>query len=175
MSRGTSSYRAPELLRSLPAGFNSKTDIWSLGCIGYELLTGQKAFIDDIEVFQYFTGEKTPKQYFKRLDQFSKLYIHDLLEPNPENRPSAKELLDTKFKNDWPQEVNDEEGNGQRDLPSLLQIASTSHTVNEAADNIRLEKRTKFLQWLSADDYTTRHEDLERRIQEDGLSNLRTS
>jgi serine/threonine protein kinase len=110
MSRGTSSYRAPELLRSLQAGFNSKTDIWSLGCIGYELLTGQKAFMDDFEVFQYFTSKKTPKQYFKRLDQFSKLYIHDLLETNPDKRPSAKELLDTKFKNDWPQEVNDEEG-----------------------------------------------------------------
>jgi hypothetical protein len=35
-----------------------------------------------------------------------------------------------------------------------------SHAVNEVVDNVRLEKRAKILQWLSADDHTTRHEDL---------------
>ena len=37
-ARGKPSYRAPELLRETKAGYNNKADIWSLGCIGFELL-----------------------------------------------------------------------------------------------------------------------------------------
>lgn len=45
-SRGTTGYRAPELLEEKPT-FNNKVDIWALGCIFYELITGSKAFHDD--------------------------------------------------------------------------------------------------------------------------------
>jgi len=44
-ANGTSGYRAPELLGSKMC--NNKADIWSLGCILYELAVGQKAFKDD--------------------------------------------------------------------------------------------------------------------------------
>jgi hypothetical protein len=39
---GTSEYRAPELFGGEPE--KTATDLYALGCIGYELLTGQKAF-----------------------------------------------------------------------------------------------------------------------------------
>src|SRR5579859_1643813 len=52
-SRGKPCYRAPELLQSSKAGYNAKSDIWSLGCVVYELCTGQKLFHDDFSVVTY--------------------------------------------------------------------------------------------------------------------------
>jgi NIMA (never in mitosis gene a)-related kinase len=39
---GTSSYMSPQMVHQDP--YTSKTDIWSFGCIVYELLTLRKAF-----------------------------------------------------------------------------------------------------------------------------------
>jgi hypothetical protein len=50
--RGTSGYRAPEFFDETPT-FNNKLDIWSMGCILYELVVGQKAFRTDQAVFSY--------------------------------------------------------------------------------------------------------------------------
>ena len=46
-SRGTTSYLASEILEER-LGFNNKVDIWSVGCILYELAVGQKAFFDEV-------------------------------------------------------------------------------------------------------------------------------
>ena len=52
--RGTACYRAPELLREgRQSTFNNKVDIWSLGCILYELITNQLAFSNDYAVQCY--------------------------------------------------------------------------------------------------------------------------
>jgi hypothetical protein len=48
-------------------------------------------------------------------------------------------------------------------------ILTISYAVNEVVDHVRLEKRAKILQWLSADDYTTRHKELQRtRVKNSG-------
>jgi len=51
--RGKPSYRAPELILNSKSGFNNKVDIWSLGCILFEMVTGTKAFNGDHAVLQY--------------------------------------------------------------------------------------------------------------------------
>jgi len=56
-ARGTTGYRAPELLSEDKPGFNHKIDIWAIGCILYELAVGQQAFRDDMAVFRYSLGE----------------------------------------------------------------------------------------------------------------------
>src|SRR5438105_8415469 len=52
-SRGTSSYRAPEILDQQNPKYNNKADIWALGCIIYEVFTGARAFSSDLAVFTY--------------------------------------------------------------------------------------------------------------------------
>jgi hypothetical protein len=99
-ARGKPCYRAPELLGE-PSGYNNKTDVWSLGCIGYELFTGQKAFRDDFHVFQYSTSRNPPKEVIQQLTPIGQYYVQDLLEIDPAKRPSAKLLLLGKFGTDW--------------------------------------------------------------------------
>ena len=96
-ARGKPCYRAPEMLRETSPGFNNKMDMWSFGCIAYELLTGRKAFSSDYEVFSYSISKKKPKTYFKHIDSITKFYISDLFELEPDNRPAARELLKLKF------------------------------------------------------------------------------
>jgi eukaryotic-like serine/threonine-protein kinase len=91
-ARGKPCYRAPEMLRETSPGFNNKMDMWSFGCIAYELLTGRKAFSSDYEVFSYSISKKNPKTYFKDIDPITKFYISDLFELEPDNRPAASSL-----------------------------------------------------------------------------------
>ena len=55
LSRGTASYRSPEILDSRRPKYNNKTDIFALGCIAYEILTGEKLFWDDYAILRYST------------------------------------------------------------------------------------------------------------------------
>src|SRR5271154_7196997 len=51
-ARGTPCYRAPEVLDE-EAKYNNKADIWSLGCIIYEISSGAKAFSSDWAVREF--------------------------------------------------------------------------------------------------------------------------
>lgn len=103
-ARGKPSYRAPELLRETKSGYNNKADMWSLGCIAYELLTGQKAFIDDFQVFQYATSRMSLITFLKTSNSFTKIYAHEMLDVDPKRRPSARELLKLRFRTELPPE-----------------------------------------------------------------------
>jgi serine/threonine protein kinase len=51
--RGKQGYRAPELLLDSQQSYNKKVDIWSLGCILYELSVGTKPFSTDWATLQF--------------------------------------------------------------------------------------------------------------------------
>lgn len=91
--RGTTSYRAPELLKESKSGFNSKSDMWSLGCIAFELFTGEHAFASDYQTMAHAISKKTPRNIVKDLSPFAKLIIRALLQTDPGNRPAARDLL----------------------------------------------------------------------------------
>src|SRR5271170_5922223 len=113
-ARGKECYRAPELLRDSESGYNKKSDIWSFGCIVYELFTGRKAFSNDFEVWQYGVAKRSPKMYFKGLDDLTKHYFYGLLEVDPAKRPSAKELLKEKFFTETPLAKSPEDARAQK-------------------------------------------------------------
>jgi serine/threonine protein kinase len=95
-AKGTSGYRAPELLGSHM--YNNKADIWSLGCILYELTVGQKAFEDDFATHYYKTsGEVLTVAPDEDIDDTYKESItrNILIMPQIDYslRPSAADLL----------------------------------------------------------------------------------
>ena len=57
-SRGTSGYRAPELLKDELAGYTKKVDIWAVGCIFLQVATGRKAFTGDYDVSSFQRSRK---------------------------------------------------------------------------------------------------------------------
>jgi serine/threonine protein kinase len=94
LARGTASYRAPEVL-SEEATYTNKVDIWSLGCILHELLTGRKAFHDDWNVREYAYSD-TLFDISVPVPQPLQMHIsdniHELLSTDPRRRPRARSM-----------------------------------------------------------------------------------
>ena len=93
---GTRSYRAPELIRPSQSKYTNKVDIWTSGCILYELVLPRRAFKDDWEVLQYATSGKdfdviiepeTVPDDGRR--EFISNIIRELLSIDPTRRPRA--------------------------------------------------------------------------------------
>ena len=93
--RGTPGYRAPELV--ITGVFNNKSDIWTLGCVWFEVMSQEKAFNDDLTVrdFAYSAGRKTVTRTDGCWDDAMDCLLHTLLDADPTKRPSATELLDS--------------------------------------------------------------------------------
>src|SRR5277367_5178133 len=77
--RGTEGYRAPELVNNHT--YTNKTDIWALGCILYELGSGQMLFSSDFSVSDHFRS----KTAFENLVDGNQLNVFD--------EPSKKLIL----------------------------------------------------------------------------------
>jgi serine/threonine protein kinase len=95
LSRGTESYRAPEVVKD--GRFNNRSDIFALGCIIFEIITGQKLFPTDWAVLQYALEARSifPDRWptaapGSRLYMLGKL-ASTLLEIDPTLRPGAEE------------------------------------------------------------------------------------
>lgn len=94
-SIGTPQYLSPEICKQQP--YNHKSDIWSLGCVLYELAALQPAFpardfptlMENIVRGSY---KPIPKEYTESLAELVKV----LLRPAKERRPSAEQLLGAK-------------------------------------------------------------------------------
>ncbi|KAM3141150.1 hypothetical protein pb186bvf_006755 [Paramecium bursaria] len=93
---GTPYYLSPEICQEKP--YNQKSDIWSLGCILYELTTLNHAF-DAMSMKELVlkilrgTYPPIPAQYSPELQSL----IADMLIKDPSKRPSIKRILERDF------------------------------------------------------------------------------
>jgi serine/threonine protein kinase len=95
--RGTPCYRAPELFATNP-NFTTKVDIFAIGCILYEFISGKKAFEGDVELLKYSAGIGNQLDFpFTRFRTATNLFlealVRQLLSLRVEERPSAATLL----------------------------------------------------------------------------------
>jgi len=91
---GTPYYASPEVWKDKP--YDSKSDIWSLGCVIYEMTTLKPPFRAEDMVGLY---KKVIKGAYSKIgDNFSKQLgqvIKAMLQVNPSNRPDASQLLNS--------------------------------------------------------------------------------
>ncbi|KAF6019940.1 NEK11 [Bugula neritina] len=93
---GTPYYMSPEVLKH--EGYNSKSDVWSIGCIIYELCCHRHAFEGQGlmgVMYKIVEGEcpSLPDKYSKNLHSIlKKIFTKD-----PKERPSASEILKISF------------------------------------------------------------------------------
>ncbi|MFB7517367.1 serine/threonine-protein kinase [Streptomyces sp. NPDC056144] len=93
---GTGLYLAPERALGQPA--SSASDVYSLGCVLYQLLTGQTPFRADTAtalLYQHIdTPPVPPSQVGVALPPAFEAYLLGLLAKQPEQRPSAQAIAD---------------------------------------------------------------------------------
>ncbi|NXY32481.1 NEK11 kinase, partial [Pomatorhinus ruficollis] len=93
---GTPYYMSPEVLKH--QGYNTKSDIWSLGCILYEMCCLNHAFTGQnflSVVLKIVEGEtpSLPDRYPSKLDAV----LCSMLNKNPSLRPAAAEILKSPY------------------------------------------------------------------------------
>ena len=95
-------YGAPEVLgldsNSETSEYTNSVDIWSLGCVIYELLVGRKLFVSEFQLSCYFFGKwPFPEDRLRCLsppvDDIGISLLKSMLQIHPERRPTAAEAL----------------------------------------------------------------------------------
>ncbi|PUU79622.1 kinase-like domain-containing protein [Tuber borchii] len=98
----TQVYSAPEVLgldsNSETSDYTNSVDIWSLGCVIYELLVGKQFFVSEAQVSRYFFGKKPfPEDKLEGLspptDNLGISLLKSMLVIQPEDRPTAAGAL----------------------------------------------------------------------------------
>ncbi|NXM51364.1 NEK3 kinase, partial [Gymnorhina tibicen] len=162
---GTPYYVPPEIWESLP--YNNKSDIWSLGCILYELCTLKHPFQASSWkhlILKICKGsyDPLPSHYSYELHYL----IKQMFKRNPQNRPSASTILArgclTKLvKNCLPSEMANE-------FEQVLK-ETKKHEGNAASPKGKIIINTGFTLLKRRKDGSSKHSPLERKNAE-GLS-----
>lgn len=93
---GTPLYMAPELVKEQK--YNEKVDVWSLGCIVYQLLSGKTPFdgksIQQINRFICTKEVSFKEKQWANVSPGAKDFIMQCLDRNQTTRPSVEELFE---------------------------------------------------------------------------------
>ena len=93
---GTLPYVAPELFKEGADKLSTASDIWAIGCIGYELFTGTRLFESEASVENFVRNSFVDPQHLAALQAFPKILevLHNCLQPDPRRRWSVWRLLE---------------------------------------------------------------------------------
>ena len=95
---GTPEYIAPEML--MKKGHDTRVDIWSIGILMFELLSGYSPFVAKSNQELYQNIRRLKIQWPKDMPPLAKNLISKILKLNPLDRPSFDEILNHQwFKN----------------------------------------------------------------------------
>jgi len=156
---GTEAYFAPEIYER---AYGYQADIWSLGCVLYEMLTGELAFpyrerkVSMIHRWLWHGGRKPPRLFAMKynyglLSDTAKSLLKGMLHPNPMKRFHIDECLAHPFFNSV---TNNNYSDGSQQILSNAYQLIQSKVIRT---NLRLEetkreiasKRLKLLKTLS--------------------------
>lgn len=94
---GTKEYFAPEVVEQ---SYGPQADVWALGCVLYEMLTGEQAFpVREHDTEHKFYGRIAKGEYsldkpvFQKISSEAKDLLKGMLQVDPVNRLSASECL----------------------------------------------------------------------------------
>ena len=88
---GTPEYIAPEML--LKKGHDTRVDIWSIGILMFELLSGYSPFVAKSNQELYQNIRRLKIQWPKDMPPLAKNLISKILKLNPADRPTFDEIL----------------------------------------------------------------------------------
>ena len=88
---GTPEYIAPEMLTK--KGHDTRVDIWSIGILMFELLSGYSPFVAKTNQELYQNIKRLKIQWPKDMQPLAKNLISKILKLNPADRPSFDEIL----------------------------------------------------------------------------------
>ncbi|KAJ3012693.1 UNVERIFIED_CONTAM: hypothetical protein HDU68_001071 [Siphonaria sp. JEL0065] len=96
--QGTVYWMAPEVMQS-QGGYSAKVDIWSLGCVVYEMLEGHHpwAGYNEMQIMWKVGREHSAPMLTSGLREDVKVFLESCFETVPEKRPTATELLSWPF------------------------------------------------------------------------------
>jgi eukaryotic-like serine/threonine-protein kinase len=78
---GTPSYMSPEQAQGLPLEFDARTDVWAIGAILYELITGQPPFVGEpFEIIHHTIAgiPRAPKDALRETTRRMKLNVDEI-------------------------------------------------------------------------------------------------
>jgi len=125
-------YSAPEVLgldpNSETSNYTNSVDIWSLGCVIYELLAGAKLFVSELQLYRYLYGtwpfpEESLRVLSPPTDDTGISLLKAMLAIQPGDRPTATGAL----RNQWLAGLggDDEESGDDKDKRTQSRDGST--------------------------------------------------
>lgn len=163
----TSIYRAPEVAAKL-SNYDGKADIWSLGCILYEIINSGKSFItlgkitnssaifkaiiqssqtskEDLEYFEKTDVKITKHKKFiwERMPELKPICLK-MLTLNPEDRPSASDLLNLPLFSDYSAMIAATRKKLQKSLKFKIQVSSLRNHIIEKLQDLNTKDNENF-------------------------------
>ncbi|XP_062279202.1 serine/threonine-protein kinase Nek11 [Scomber scombrus] len=142
---GTPYYMSPEVLNH--HGYDTKSDIWALGCLLYEMCSLTHAFHGPnflSVVMKIVEGETPtlPAAYSADLNSV----LQRMLQKQPSSRPSAAELLKNKFMEENMQKLKDRfffvSSEGEKDAELIAKKMQTKVHLQTLRERSEVEKMT---------------------------------
>jgi serine/threonine protein kinase len=98
-ARGTEGYFPPEFFAPGDVLYDTKVDIWAMGCILFELVMTKRAFESNSAIFEYRASAVlptiTPDEYFSQQDlEDTTTCVGRMLKIDPSERPTASESIE---------------------------------------------------------------------------------